>query len=75
MKSKRWTDAMVQCPFYKSQDAQIVYCKGMEEGNPVHNAFSTPQKRKEWQMKYCRTDYKACWICKAHLEVLSEKDS
>lgn len=71
MKSGRWADPKVKCPFYKYQDAQTIFCKGVEEGNAIHMAFATPEQRKQYEARHC-TDckgYAGCPINVAAMQI------
>jgi len=67
MKSNRYQSKSMLCPCYKYQDAQIVFCLGIEEGNALHNAFNTPAHREDYQSRYCKVNYRHCPIYLAHM--------
>lgn len=60
MKSKRYASASAKCPYYKAQEAQIIFCTGIEEGHALHQAFATPMQRKLYGRMYCETDWTRC---------------
>ena len=73
MKRGCYINVGVQCPYYKCQNSQIIYCTGEEEGQSFHVAFSDRGKKAVWQKKYCgygdrrskiSGDYKKCSIFK-----------
>lgn len=55
-------DEHVQCPFYKSDEPQIIRCEGVEDCTALHLAFSTRTQLKEYKKKCCRTDWGKCMI-------------
>ena len=77
MKKGRWQDAKVLCPFYKYQAVsrqktmQTISCEGVQQNSTIHQTFSAPECR-EYELTFCRKDYKACWICRAHFNASGE---
>lgn len=62
-------DTLVECPYYKYQDRQLIHCEGVEDGTAIHLAFSTPQQLKDYRQRRCRSCWKACLIA----EMLNRK--
>lgn len=77
MKKGRWQDAKVLCPYYKYQTGSrqemmhAIYCEGVQPESTIRQTFSAPNCR-EYELTFCRKDYKACWICRAHFETNGE---
>lgn len=59
---KRKMDDYVLCPYYKSDERQIIYCEGVDEGTALHLAFSTLPQLKEYKVKFCRNCWGECMI-------------
>ena len=68
--SRRWTSNKALCPFYKEQDAQRIFCCGLEKNNNIHMAFGCVTQRKEWAGRFCNKDYEQCKLYR----MLAEKD-
>lgn len=51
-----------QCPFYKAEDKNIIYCEGVEESSSIHNAF--PGSAAKYKARYCCADWESCLIAK-----------
>jgi len=52
-----------QCPFYKAEDKNIIYCEGVRENSSIHNAF--PGSAAAYKKEYCCDDWEKCIIAKA----------
>lgn len=57
MKKNRTDNPYVICPYFRSEDHHTIFCEGPEEKSSIHIAFSTPQLRKAYQVRFC----KGCW--------------
>ena len=54
-------DHLIQCPYYKTNNSQVIYCEGFEDGMVVHLAFATHTKLVEYKGKFCRRScYNKC---------------
>ena len=63
-------DYLVQCPYYKTNTRQVVYCEGLEDGMAIHLAFSTPAQLINYKSRFCRRlNYGSCPLAK----ILEEK--
>jgi hypothetical protein len=51
-------DHLVQCPYYKTNTSQVIFCEGLEEGMAIHAAFATHGQLINYKGRYCRRD---CW--------------
>lgn len=60
MKSGRYASTKALCPYYKCQDAQKIYCTGLQPGHVVHQAFSTPRERKAFCRLFCEDKWDCC---------------
>ena len=54
----------VKCPFYKGMTMQGISCEGLTDDNILKLMFASPEKRKTYCKKYCRTQYNHCEIFK-----------
>ncbi|MGI5976171.1 MAG: hypothetical protein ACOX68_00545 [Candidatus Limivicinus sp.] len=51
-----------QCPFYKAEDRNLIYCEGVEKNSSIHNAFS--HSAAAYKRHYCCGDWHSCLIAK-----------
>lgn len=58
-----WIDDEAQCPFYKAEDKNIIYCEGVTDSSTVHNAF--PGSAAAYKKEYCCRKWEDCLIAKA----------
>ena len=63
---KHKEDWMVQCPYYKFEEKQMIFCEGVQEGTAIHLAFDTPSNRKDYKNHFCRGCYNKCLIADLH---------
>lgn len=61
---KRPIDRAVKCPHYHSDDAQHIYCDGVNDENWVHLAFPGKRKKQEYKCIYCRENWKRCLLAR-----------
>lgn len=66
---KRTKDAGVSCPYYHSEDAQKIYCDGVQEGSWVHLAFGSKADKKAYKRDYCRGCFGRCWLAKMQMSM------
>ena len=52
----------VQCPFYKYEGQQLIYCEGVEPETALHLAFNTKDKMRAYRKKYCEGCFNRCMI-------------
>ena len=52
-----------QCPFYKAEDKNIIYCEGVQANSRIHNAF--PGTAAAYKKEYCCKNWESCIIAKA----------
>ena len=52
-----------QCPFYKAEDKNIIYCEGVKDNSSIHNAF--PGSAAAYKKEYCCGGWENCLIAKA----------
>ena len=62
MKRQQYRCKTVNCPYYKKEDRQTIYCGGIEENSSIHLAFGNDSVCKEYKDTRCRTDYTQCKI-------------
>ena len=55
-------DAMVQCPYYREEDAQSVYCEGVEDGSRLRLGFMGRKQKQAYSEGCCRSGWKHCRI-------------
>lgn len=56
--ANRNEDHLVQCPYYKTNTSQVIYCEGLEDGMAIHMAFATHDQLIDYKGRYCR---RRCW--------------
>ncbi len=62
---KRKVDAYVVCPYYHSEERQVIYCEGVEKNSAIHMAFATPQQKKDYLLRNCRQFWGRCPVADA----------
>ena len=60
---RHFVSCEAQCPFYKAEDRNIIYCEGVKENSSIHNAFAG--NAAEYKKEFCCGDWKNCLIAKA----------
>ena len=56
-------DHLVQCPYYKTNTSQVIYCEGLEDGMVLHLAFATHAQLIDYKGRFCRRScYNECPI-------------
>ena len=68
-KWKQYTRKSVECPFYKKENRQVVYCSGVAENSSIHLAFGTPTDCQAYKDTICTHNYKFCRVYKMLEEV------
>jgi len=48
------------CDVYKHEDAQVIYCVGVNDGTVIHLAFRDRGLALDYKKKYCRGDFRKC---------------
>lgn len=59
----RKVDPYVQCPYYKEEERQKIYCEGVVKGSSSIQTFATPQMQKDYEDQFCKGKWKECQIC------------
>lgn len=57
---KRKVDAYVNCPYYHSEDRQVIFCEGVEENTQIHVAFSSITQKRAYEQEMCRNEWGRC---------------
>lgn len=57
---KHFVNFEAQCPFYKKEDRNVIYCEGLTEDSSIHNAFSSDAR--PYKKKFCYSAWKSCPI-------------
>lgn len=57
---KRYIAKNVECPFYHSEDAQRLYCDGVQPGTAIHLAFGSKTDLKAYKAKFCLKNHHEC---------------
>ena len=52
------------CPYYKSEEKQLIYCKGLQADTALHIAFAYPADKVAYKERHCEDNYKDCGIAK-----------
>lgn len=61
-KTRRYLSNSVNCPYCKSEEKQVIYCKGVQDDTAIHLAFAYPEDKVRYKAKYCEDDYRDCAI-------------
>lgn len=68
--SNKHEDHLVQCPYYKTNASQVIYCEGLEDGMAIHMAFASHAQLIDYKGRFCRRmNYGACPLAR----ILEEK--
>lgn len=59
---KRYISKEVRCPFYHSEDSQMVCCEGVQDRTAIHLAFADKKDLLEYKRRMCNTEYESCMI-------------
>ena len=59
---RRKEDWMVQCPYYKGEEKQMIFCEGVQEGSAIHIAFDTSSNLRDYKNHFCRGCYNKCLL-------------
>lgn len=51
-----------QCPFYRAEERNMIYCEGVEDNSSIHNAFAGSAEK--YKTRYCCGDWEKCRIAK-----------
>lgn len=63
-KNMRYLSLKATCPHYKSEEKQLIYCRGVQKDTALHVAFAYPADKVEYKEKYCEDCYQECRIAK-----------
>ena len=69
--NRRYLSLKAVCPHYKSEEKQILYCRGIQDDTALHIAFAYPADKVAYKEKYCEDCYQECRIAK----MLEEADA
>lgn len=72
---KRYIAKNVECPFYHSEDAQKIYCEGIQKGSSLHLAFGSKTDKKAYKAKHCLLCHRDCALAKMLYEKYGEGDA
>lgn len=61
-KWKQYRRYIVECPYYKKEDRQVIYCSGVVADSSIHLAFAMPSECKVYKQKICSGNYKECKV-------------
>ena len=61
---KNKQDFLVQCPYYREDDPQAVYCEGVQDNTRLRLGFTGRKQKKTYCEHYCREHWKDCMIAK-----------
>ena len=70
---KRYIDAGARCPHYHSEDAQHIYCDGVENGTWVHLAFLDKGCKRDYKRRCCRGNYGSCHLAQMQEGIINGK--
>jgi hypothetical protein len=55
-------DMLIQCPYYRDEERQVMRCEGLEAGGCLHLGFPDRYKMRHYKQTYCRADWPTCLI-------------
>lgn len=61
---KKRMDTLVECPYYKFEERQKIFCEGVQDGTMIHLAFDKDISVKNYKKTYCRKCWQGCRIAK-----------
>lgn len=67
MPQKRYVSPMAQCPFYRGEEAQLIYCDGVAPGNTIRLAFG--RNARDYKLAFCRDDWRECPVARMLWEI------
>ena len=62
MKRDRKMDVAVQCPYYRSDGKQAVYCEGVEDNCSLRLGFGSGQRKQAYKLEFCCEGWKTCGV-------------
>jgi len=68
--ANKYEDHLIQCPYYKTNTSQVLYCEGFEDGMAVHLAFSTHTQLLDYKGRFCR---RKCYLECPLAKILNQK--
>ena len=68
-KNRSYTSVGVVCPYYKSEEKQLIYCRGPQVDTAIHVAFAYPADKVKYKEKFCERDYRFCGLARMLEEV------
>lgn len=63
---KHRMDVLVQCPYYKFEEKQKIFCEGVQEGTAIHLTFDTHANLRNYKKAFCKGCWKKCQIADSH---------
>ena len=60
MKGGQYHSKSTECPFYKKEDRQVIFCSGIVPCSSIHVAFGHDSDCIEYKTSRCRSNYKQC---------------
>ena len=61
-KWRTYTRKSAQCPFYKKETTQVIYCSGIEDNSSIHMAFGNASECKAYKDTICGCHYNQCKV-------------
>ena len=62
--TKKYFSLKAICPHYKSEERQLIYCRGIQKDTAMHIAFAYPSDKVSYKEKHCEKCYQECRIAK-----------
>ena len=63
----------VLCPFYHKETQNKISCEGVSKDSSLNVIFTSIEKRKNYEKRFCCADYKQCYIVRMLLEKWDDK--
>lgn len=62
MMGRHFVSYEAQCPFYRAEEKNVIFCEGVEDGSSIHNAFAASAK--SYKGRYCCAEWEKCKIAR-----------
>jgi hypothetical protein len=59
---KHRQDVLIQCPYYRGEEKQKIFCEGVQKGTGIHLTFDEPAHLNEYKRCFCKRQYNSCML-------------
>lgn len=67
--TKHMISNKARCPFYRHEDAQVIYCDGVQDGSVIHLAFASKTDARNYKHTFCYDKHEYCYVAKMLYEL------